>query len=147
MALIFAPQAAQAHYNETYGGRCVYLSNNFSVLGEARQYHGYSQYYTSTKTNQSSAYLNRNPGYIRNRAEYYADGRYCAYVGERSNSTVTYQLATYINQDIWPWCNNRSGVNVYITMDTWNWAAFGSYWYPNWGGGGIRPITGHCHCP
>ncbi len=90
----------------------------------------------------------RDPSYIRQRGEMYASGRYCLSIAERQNTTRTYWVTTQLNFDVWPYCNNGPGNNVYITLDYWGWAAYGAAWYPSWGGnGGVRPMTGHCHCP
>lgn len=90
----------------------------------------------------------RDAGFIKHRAEWYVNGRYCAYLSEQTSTYRTFALTTTLFQDVWSLgCNNGPGVHVWITTDTWNWAAYGPYWYPYYGGYGIRPITGHCHCP
>lgn len=150
IALTVLPQqVAQAHSTWGYGVRMVWQTSNFCVRGSGAQTHNWHIIETQTTTSNCSAALWRNAGYIRHRAEWYVNGRYCHYIPEQVMSNSDWIARTEYPVDVfWRGCNNGVGVHVWITMDTWHWAAFGAYWYPNWGGWpGIRPVTGHCHCP
>lgn len=128
-----------------------YYSNDFCVRAYGEQSHAYSIFRTEIRTARCTGPYAIEVNAIRHRAEWYADGRYCAYFNETTNPSQMSQLQTIIDQDVWYLgCNNGPGVNVGITMDTWNWAYFQRRpgWYPNYGGWpGSRPITQHCHCP
>lgn len=92
--------------------------------------------------------LQRDPGQIGHRAEWYVNGRFCAYLSEQWSQTRWWSFQTFVNQDVWHLgCNNGAGVHVTISMDTWNYVQYGRTWFPPYGGPGVRPITRHCHCP
>ena len=154
LSLVGLPQtAAVGHDWPQVGGRYVYTSGNFCVRGEGYQNHTYSGIVTYIE-GPCSYVKSRSPSYIRHRSEYFKGwpGQpyyFCAYVPEKQNGTTTAALRTHVPRDVfWDGCNFGVGVWVDISMDTWHWSAYGSYWYPNWGGWpGIRPTTHHCHCP
>lgn len=129
-----------------------YSQDQICVRADAEQDHNRSLVRTETRVARCTGGINTNaPGDIRHRAEWYADGRFCVYIPEQRSPTTSYQFTSYVNEDVWyKGCNNGPGVNVYISMDTWNWAwSFReNRWVADYGGNpGTRPITGHCHCP
>lgn len=146
---LLVPQPVSAHSLVFSNTRVPYYSDNFCVRTYGEQSHSYSIIRTETRTSRCTLPLNVGAGSTKHRAEWYADGRYCAYIGEVTSNASMASMQTVINQDVWLLgCNNGPGVNVTITMDTWSWSAYKGYWYPNYGGWpGSRPITGHCHCP
>lgn len=155
LGLTLGSQApASAHWNlMTRTVVPYYSANAICVRAYAEQDHDHSVIRTETLGPPGcNAGINTNAvGDIRHRAQWFADGRYCAYVEEQRSDSTRYQYQTNVSQDVWYLgCNNGPGVNVYITMDTWNWAwSFReNRWVANYGGDpGQRPITGHCHCP
>lgn len=74
-------------------------------------------------------------------------GTYCGSVGWIYSPTGIKTYQQFNNWDIWSYfgnaCNNGVGVNVYITIDSWQYAMENGVWQ----GGVWRPATWHCRCP
>lgn len=154
------PQAAvQAHTTSVTRTIRVYAgtiwNGSFCVFGRGLQRHYESHITTYTESPNCGYYPQQLPPYtIRHRAEWYKSqpwlgGPYsrCHWTGEYTNRYRVSGFTTWINYDVWHYCNWGAGVHVDITMDTWNWAHDGGAWRPYYGGGAVRPITWHCHCP
>jgi hypothetical protein len=126
---------------------------SFCVYGRGNQRHRESHITTYTEHPNCGYYPRTLPvGTIRHRAEYFKGWpgqpyHFCAYVPEKANPYQMSGFTTSITWDVWPQCNFGPGVWVDITMDTWNYALYAGDWRPWYGGGAIRPITSHCHCP
>ena len=152
--LAFAPPAAAHESNMQVGPRYYYGSSTFCVQGSVSQDHYWHSIFTSAQA--PCTYANpRDPGYIGQYQEYYkepyfgAPGTYCGSFGWVYNPNRTAGFYQQYNWDIWSHfgsaCNYGPGVNVTISIDSWQAAAYGPYWY------GVnnpwRPATYHCHCP
>lgn len=148
VALTVLPlQAASAHTSSQ--NRTVRVhSGTICVDAYGEQGHNYHIVRTTVRWDSCRQVLHRDAGHIGHHAKWYADGRYCAYMDPVYSTSSWYSHQTSITEDVWYLgCNNGPGVNVTITMDTWNYARHINTWYPPYGGPGVRPITSHCPLP
>jgi hypothetical protein len=152
--LAFCPQAGAHESNMQSGSRYFYVTNTFCVEGSLSQDHTWHSVFTEAEAPCTHA-APRDPGYIGQYQQYYkepfwgAAGTYCGDVGWVYNTTRTFGLYQQYNWDIWSHfgyaCNYGPGVNVTISIDSWQAAAYGPSWYG--GNNPWRPATHHCHCP
>jgi hypothetical protein len=144
---LLSVQSASAH--TSVQARTVRVhSGTICVDAYGEQSHGYHIVRTNVRWDSCRQSLYRDAGDIWHRAEWYVNGRYCAYLSPQYSTYGGSSYQTSITQDVWPLgCNNGPGVHVTISMDTWNAAYHVRTWYPAYGGPGVRPITSHCHCP
>ncbi|MCA1703378.1 MAG: hypothetical protein LC808_08990 [Actinobacteria bacterium] len=88
VTLAFLPQQpAQAHNFYAENEVFVYMSGSFCVKARGTQNHASHRIETSVwRSSCYSAGPARAPGQMTHRAEWYAGGRYCAYLSPRSNT-------------------------------------------------------------
>jgi len=123
-----ADNFSQSNYTFTYVSPQICVSSS-----EFMQHTGQ---YDITATWQNDGFGNlcrfglvRGKGYIKNALAFYSNGNLCGAVGEQTTQRDDQQLLTSVGFSISPWCPGHA------TMDSWNWAAYGSNWYPAYAGG------------
>ncbi len=143
MAAVFGPQtSAQAHNQYIDRWTFVWATNAFCVSAEGAMTHYDESYTTATWTSDGidncRAAAPRNAPYIHNQAAFFSNGNLCGSYPERQlQDSGRNFLTTTVGFSIAPWCPGHA------TMDTWNWAAYGSYWYPQEHGGYFPQAAWH----
>lgn len=142
-----APQPASADAGQYTRNGLVYGETGFCVQGgvtQAHSWHSVSTYMTNCQNNVSTWHAQYQQYYKVVPGAYY--GRFCfSEPGKQSNNQAAF-TNTY-TWDIWNWCNDGPGVNVVLTVDSWQWSWDGRAGSPGWKGNVWTPATSHCHCP
>jgi hypothetical protein len=163
--LALVPQNAALAHGHTEprakDGFGYHTSNWICLWSQVWQYHYSHELHTQTwiaSAGRPCYYpVNRAPGEIQHRTEYYKSQPwlYQPYqlcnkmFGWARNTVTTWHLDTVNNWDIWPSgsCNWGPGVYVDITMDFWQKFLNAGTHFPSTAGLAWRPATHHCHCP
>lgn len=143
--------AASAHDSVGARGGRLFSSPTICVDGAVVQNHGYHWMQTTALGGGRTCDWGPVRTWHTQYQEYYKTavwgqpGTYCGFRGWNQSPDgghVDYVLVN--NWDIWHMpCNNGAGVNVWISIDSWQY----SWWNNTWNGGAWRPATAHCHCP
>lgn len=142
---MLVPQPATSHPSTEDRYRQVYSEPGFCVLANARQDHTWHRMETTTR-NSCGAFATTHTQY----QQYYkvptwgAPGTYCFSEGWHQSPPNVTSWVKFYDYDIWYWCNNGGGVNVWLSIDSWQYS-----YKPNYGfvGAPWRPASRHCHCP
>ena len=138
------PVDAHTQYANSSKSGIIGGQQGFCVHGGVTQTHSSHEVWT-----RMSNCLNFGTTWHAQYQEYYKTpvwgqpGTYCFYEGWYTSGHQAV-FTNYYSYDIWSYCNNGFNVNVWLSIDSWQYS-----WrdYVGWLGGAWRPATNHCHCP
>lgn len=150
ITLIGQMTPAEAHNSEGKRQGRLFGSPTFCTFGTVVQNHGYHWVETSAWGGDRSCDRGAANTSHTQYQQYYKTavwgqpGTYCGFEGWHMSGGGQPSFVKVYNWDIWHMpCNNGGGVNVWISIDSWQYSA----WNGVWNGGVWRPATAHCHCP
>jgi hypothetical protein len=150
-AMVAVPRPANAHWVVEGGwppgqrDGMIYGEQGFCVHGQVTQEHRWHQ----VSTHRRDCSDLRNTWHTQFQ-QYYkvwpwgAPGAFCFSEGWKESPDSRAVWTVHYPWDIWHWCNNGAGVNVILTIDSWQYSWQDGVGYK---GGVWRPATRHCHCP